>query len=800
MYQQIVRIGISLTSVMFAVAALAEKPIDFNRDIRPILSDKCFFCHGPDKHERKAGLRLDLREGATKKLKSDMTAIVPGKPEESELVYRLSPDFEDELMPPEESHKKLSKKEKDLLIRWVKEGAPYAEHWAYVPPKKHRIPEVKNKQQVYNWVDNFIVSRLEAEGLQPSKLADKTTLVRRLYFDLTGLPPTHEEVQTFINDKRDDAYERLVDRLLSSPRYGERMAMYWLDLVRFADTVGYHGDQDHNASPYRDWVIRAFNENMPFDKFTIWQLAGDLLPNPTDEMLIATCYNRLLQTSHEGGVQPKEYTAIYAADRVRNVSGVWFGATIGCAQCHDHKYDPYTAEDFYSLSAFFADVDEAAHFKNGTNSLPTRREPEKPVLTHYDKMKIDAFNKRIQPLKDELAKIEDEKSKQAVELQQQITALRKERDEIAKNPRKVMYTKAVKPRVVRVLPRGDWLDDSGDIVQPAVPAFMGKVKTDGERATRLDLARWLTTPRDKGGVGGLTSRVFMNRLWYLYFGVGLSKNLDDLGAQGDPVVHGELLDQLSVSFIENGWDIKKMVKLLVMSRTYRQTSAVSSHLFEVDPYNQLYARQSRYRLQAEMVRDNALAVSGLLVNELGGASVKPYQPAGYYQHMNFPQRKYKEDRDKDQWRRGVYMHWQRMFLHPQLLAFDAPTREECAAERAKSNTPLASLTLLNDPTFVEAARKLAERVMQQVEGDDAKRLVRIYELVLQRKPSEEELKLLRGLLKKHREQFAKDPKGAEKLVSVGIAPRVQALDVIELAGWTSVARVLLNLNETITRN
>ncbi|MEK6233941.1 MAG: DUF1549 and DUF1553 domain-containing protein, partial [Planctomycetales bacterium] len=402
----------------------------------------------------------------------------------------------------------------------------------------------------------------------------------------------------------------------------------------------------------------------------------------------------MLQTSHEGGVQAKEYLAIYAADRVRNLSSVWLGGTMGCAQCHDHKYDPYTMKDFYSIAAFFADVDEAQHFKRGSNSLPTARPPEIKVLTKRERGRIAELEKRITESQEskppETARIEES---------------RREIARIRKSARTTMITVAIAPREMRILPRGNWLDDSGPAVTPAVPEFLGVVRRDGSRATRLDLANWLTD--SKQGVGGLTARVFANRFWYLFFGTGLSNSLDDFGGQGEPPAHPELLDALAMEFQENDWDVKQLVKRIVMSRAYRQSSLESKAMRVRDPGNRLFVRQSRFRLSAESVRDAALSVSGLLVLDYGGASVKPYQPANYYRHLNFPTRKYSHHTDQRQWRRGVYMHWQRQFLHPMLRAMDAPSREECTAVRPRSNTPLAALTLLNDPTFVEAARAFA---------------------------------------------------------------------------------------------
>jgi hypothetical protein len=774
---------LALLAVVALPATARAADIDFNRDVRPILSDKCFACHGPDEKHRKAKLRLDVEEVAL-----DRGAVVPGKPADSTLIERITAAKEDERMPPVKTGKKLTAAEVEILRKWIADGGKYAPHWAYVPPKKHPVPTAREKAGAAgNWIDNFILARLEREKLAPSPEADRRTLARRLYFDLTGLPPTPDDVDAFVADKDPKAYEKLVDKLLASEHYGERMAVYWLDLVRYADTVGYHGDQDHHATPYRDYVIDAFNLNLPFDRFTREQLAGDLLPNATTDQKIATCYNRLLQTSHEGGVQAKEYLAIYAADRVRNLSAVWMGATVGCAQCHDHKFDPFTAKDFYSLAAFFADVDEERHLRGaGTDTVPTKRPPEIPVHTRRERERLEALEKQITSL----GKPESDEAKT------RLAALQRERDALKKATRLVMVTQALAtPRTVRVLPRGNWLDDSGPVVEPAVPAFMGKLKTTG-RATRLDLANWLTDA--KTGAGGLTARVFVNRLWYLYFGAGLSKSLEDFGGQGEPPVHPELLDNLAVEFVESKWDVKHLVKLIVMSRTYRQSSLEPAALRERDPENRLFARQGQWRLPAESIRDNALFVSGLLVLDVGGPSAKPYQPVGFYRHLNFPKREYVSDANAKQWRRGVYVHWQRQYLHPMLKAFDASTREECAAQRARSNTPLAALVLLNDPTFVEAARVLAQRTMEAQKAD-AERVAFAFRQVTSRRPDEFESKTLLKLLEKNRAKYKDDAKAAAELVKIGLAPLPKDADVPELAAWTAVCRALLNLSETITR-
>jgi hypothetical protein len=775
----------------------SKEEIDFTNQIRPILSAKCFACHGPDANHREGDLRLDTLEGATGDL-GGYSAIAPGEPAKSELIVRITDDDPDTRMPPADAKKQLTANELDLLTRWIEQGASWSDHWAYEPPKRHPVPDVLQGDFPANWVDHFILRRLQSEGLRPSPEADRVTLIRRLSFDLTGLPPTPDEVNQFVNDESPGAYEALVDRLLASTHYGERLAMYWLDLVRYADTVGYHGDQDHHISPYRDYVIDAFNNDLPFDQFTREQLAGDLLPQSTVDQKIASGYNRLLQTSHEGGVQPKEYLAIYAADRMRNLSNVWMGVTLGCCQCHDHKYDPFTMKDFYSLIAFFADLDEARHFDKATDVLPTARPPELAVLTKQQRLRVTELEEALAHLKaqqDQTASTDrsatPRSSEQIATLEEQLAAVRAQ-------ARKTMVSVAIEPRPIRILPRGNWLDDSGPLVEPAIPEQFGTLNVQDRRPTRLDLAIWLTDSQT--GVGPLTARVFVNRFWYLLFGVAIAPTQDDFGTQAGPPVHPELLDNLAVEFVECGWSVKHTVKLIVMSRTYRQSSQASVHLRQLDPYNQLAARQSRYRLPAEIIRDNALAISGLLVLESGGASIKPYQPAGYYRHLNFPTRKYEHHADQRQWRRGVYCHWQRQFLHPMLKAFDAPSREECTVQRPISNTPLAALTALNDPTFVEAARKFAERILLEGGETTPARLEFAFRQAISRRPDQFEIDTVTQLLDASRRQYQQNPAAARELIGTGLAPFAKEVNPIELASWTAVARAILNMHETITRS
>jgi hypothetical protein len=806
--------------------------VEFNRDIRPILSDTCFVCHGPDNNLRKADLRLD-REQDVLAERDGHRVIVPGKPQESELYRRIASGDVTKRMPPRKHNKHLTPTQIDLLRRWIEQGGKYQNHWSLIAARRTPLPEVKNKAWTRNALDRFTLARMEREGLAPAAQGDRRTLIRRLYFDLTGLPPAPEEVDAFLADRDPRAYEKLVERVLRSPHFGERLAMYWLDQVRFADTAGYHSDNPRDLYLYRDYVIAAFNDNMPFDRFTVEQLAGDLLPGATREQRIASGYNRLLQTTEEGGAQAKEYTAKYAADRVRNASSVWMGLTLGCAECHDHKFDPVTTKEFYRFEAFFADINERAVGRQDQTPLPNHEQAERlkeleaeiaplQTLLNTATPQLDALQRQWEAtikakapagLPKNIMKIvnvasDKRKPKQKQELaayyranaapslketSRRLARLMKDKADFTAGIPTTLVAMAVPPRTMRVLKRGNWLDDSGEIVAPGVPASLPPLRVDKRRATRLDLARWLVAPENP-----LTARVFVNRLWLLMFGQGLVKTADDFGSQGAWPTHAELLDWLAVEFRESGWNVKHMLKLMAMSATYRQSSHADDKLRQHDPYNQLLARQSAFRLDAELVRDNALAVSGLLSRKIGGPSVKPYQPAGYWQYLNFPTRTWVADKGESQYRRGMYTFWQRTFLHPSLRAFDAPSREECSVDRPRSNTPLQALVLLNDPTYVEAARALAECAFR-AEKDTDGRIQFTYRQVVTRPAQPEELQVLSRLYNKHLAEYRKDTKAAAALLHVGDRQAPPDIPATELAAWTSVARVILNLHETITR-
>ncbi len=841
--------AVVLCAVGATKAAEGDAPgdIQFNRDVRPIFSDKCFACHGPDGNARQTDLRLDNEAGAVADL-GGIRAIVPGDLEASVLFHRVSTDDPDERMPPVDEGPALTPREVDVLRRWIEQGAPWQPHWSLSPPRRPSLPNVNDVAWVRGEIDHFVLARLEQEEIAPGAEAARRTLIRRLSFDLLGLPPSYAQVQAFVEDTSPNAYDHLVDRLLTSRHYGERMAMYWLDLVRFADTNGIHGDNHREHAPYRDYVIAALNNNKPFDELTIEQLAGDLLNDPTIEQLVASGYNRLNLTTREGGAQPKEYRKKYAADRVRNVSAVWLGATMGCCECHDHKFDAFTMNDFYSLAAFFADIkEEAVKDQVPELMMPTPEQTivqgslEQAIATAADELATStpqliadqsdwemAQRQRISDTSDTksiaeeidlpeaivivLAKQEDERSEDEARqlaayyrgiapaldsIRQRLEELRAEKKQLDGSMAKVLISVSTEPAETRILPRGNWMDESGPIVMPAVPTPLGALDIEGQRATRLDLARWLVEPDNP-----VVARVMVNRLWKLFFGQGLVRSLDDFGSQGAWPTHPELLDWLAVEFIESKWDIKHMVRLIVTSAAYRQSSAVGSELWQRDPSNALLARQGRFRLDAEIIRDNALTASGLLSLKMGGRSAKPYQPVGYLAHLNFPTRTYEQDSGEDLYRRGVYTYWCRTFLHPSLVAFDAPSREECTVQRPRSNTPLQALVLLNDPIYVEAARAFATRIVAEGGASVEQRLQFAYRTALGRNPRAEEQQVLANLYKRHLADYKQNEKAARDLLAVGQAPLnvPDGCDVAELAAWTSVARAVLNLHETITRN
>ncbi len=837
-------LALSLPVVTLAAdPAVPAKP-EYNRDVRPILADACFRCHGFDKAKRKADLRLDTRVAALAKI-DDIYPIVPGKPAESEVWRRIVTGDKDEIMPPLDEHRQLTAREKEVLKRWIEQGAEYQPHWAYLVPGRPLVPDAKEQGFARGPIDQFALARQRSLGLKHVGEADRETLCRRLYLDLIGLPPTPEEVEAFVKDAAPDAYEKLVDRLLASPQYGERMAVWWLDLVRFADTIGYHSDNPRNVWPYRDYVIAAFNENKRFDRFTVEQIAGDLLPDASMQTRVASTFNHLNMRTVEGGAQPKQYEAKTVTDRVKAVGTVWLAQTYMCAECHDHKYDPMTAHDFYALGTFFADIKETpiggtedsmvvaddvtlAKLKTLDDAVAKERaklnervkaiEAELPFWEIDLKERIAAEPKGHGLPKDVVNALKVEKAQRkpkqkeaiddyiqkthplTVQVRKQVDVAQAERNKFYDPLPKTIATVSTSPtvRTVRFLPRGDWMKEDGEVMEPALPEYLAEKCTcegDDGRPTRLDLAKWLVA-RDNP----LTARVFVNRLWKQFYGIGLSKTLEDMGTQGELPPNQPLLDWLACEFMDSKWDVKHMVKLMVTSGVYRQSSVPTRELAQADPQNRELTHAGRWRLDAEFLRDNALAISGLLVKKIGGPSVKPYQPAGYWENLNFPVREWDNDKNENQWRRGLYTWWQRSYLHPAMLALDAPSREECCADRIRSNIPQQALVLLNDPTFVEAARAFAARMLKEGGADAEDRLTWAWREATLREPKPDELALITRLFEEHKQSFAQDATGRGNLLNVGYAPAPKDVEPSELAAYTSVARALLNLHETITRN
>jgi hypothetical protein len=1036
--------GLLLALTLPAPAAEAlPAVVEFNRDVRPILSDACYACHGPDARKRKADLRLDTEQGAFADLSDGGKAFVPGSLAKSVAWQRISSANGKHHMPPMKATRQLSVREKAVLKRWIEQGARWQKHWAFLVPKRSSLPAVTDRRWPRNALDTFVLARLEREGLRPSPEADRVTLLRRVTLDLTGLPPSPIEVDRFLADIGPGAYERAVDRLLASPRHGERMAVRWLDAARYADTNGYQSDGERIMWRWRDWVIDAFNANLPYDQFTIEQLAGDLLPGATPEQVIATGFNRNHRGNAEGGIIPEEYAVEYVADRVETTTTVWLGLTMGCARCHDHKFDPLTMKDFYRLFAFFNNVPERGKAVKYGNSppvvlSPTRRQQEKLAdldlrladarrrvrelaprlakeqerwersLSHdarlgetkepgligrftldgsgekarfvdgdpafaaapgsgraalldgtrhldagdvgdfgfYDRFSLSAWiyprdhhgGTVVSRMKDvaegegyavvlqqgrvgvhlvkrwldDAIRVETEQAlapgrwyhltvvydgsrwadgvKVYVDGRQQklrvhldelnqtfttaqplrigagggkkarfrgliadvrvyrralstldaevlatpqsletiaatprdrrtagaarkltgyylavhapadiraahrlVSELEQQRQELMDRvPTTMVMRETPNPRPAHLLIRGQY-DRPGEKVKPGVPAVLGPAKPQAARGKfdRLGLARWLVDADNP-----LTARVAVNRQWQMLFGNGLVKTAEDFGAQGDWPSHPELLDWLAVEFREGGWDVKRLLRLIVTSATYRQSSRLTAELLRRDPDNRLLARGPRLRLPAEMIRDQALAASGLLAERLGGPSIKPYQPAGLWRELaDVP---YVPDHGEELYRRGLYVYWKRTVAPPGLTTFDAGGREACNVRETRTNTPLQALNLLNDATYVEAARVLAGRVMRSASGD-RERLTLLFRLVVARKPTSTELRVLEAGLVRHRRHYAADRKGALRLVAVGEASRDRSLDPVEQAAFTAMASVVLNTDEAITR-
>ena len=816
-----------LTACLIGVAAAAvaaeKSRVDFGRDIRPLLSDTCYTCHGPDGESREADLQLDKKEIVFGTLPSDNVAIVPGHADQSELYLRISTDDIDERMPPEDHDKQLTAEEIGRIKQWIDDGAQWDEHWAFVAPLRPPLPPVEDEAACRGAIDRFLLARLEQENLKPSPEADKTTLIRRVTLDLTGLPPTPQEVDQFVADPSSDAYERLVERLFQSPRYGEQMAHYWLDAARYGDTHGLHLDNERRIWPYRDWVIAALNKNMPFDQFTIEQLAGDLLPDATKQQRIATGFNRCHVTTNEGGVIKEEFHVRNTVDRVTATATVWLGLTTGCAVCHDHKFDPLTRKEFYQLFAFFnSSADDAmdgnAKIYPPVITLPTAAQAaqlktlneEIADLEKCEKQAAATLQAAEEKVAEEKAAAEKAAAKQNADRAKQLEATRKQlkslREKLkavkkgraqleAKIPATMVMQELPKPRDAYDLDRGEY-DKRGDKVERAVPAFLPPLPKESP-VNRLGLAHWLVD-----GSNPLTARVTVNRLWQQLFGTGLVATTDNFGSQSEPPSHPELLDWLATELLRSQWDIQHMLRLMVTSAAYRQSAAVTPAVLKVDPQNRLLARGPRFRMDAEMIRDTALFVSGLLAERLGGPGVKPYQPTGIWHAVGYTSSNtanYHPDHGAALYRRSLYTFWKRTAPPPAMVALDAPSRETCVVRRDRTNTPLAALALLNDTQFVEAARCLAERVLRQADADPDAWITQTFQHATARRPDADELSVLRRVYAQQLTEFQADPEAARALIAVGESKPDEHLDPCQLAAMTMVANLILNLDETVTK-
>lgn len=743
-------------------SALPEK-IDYNFHIRPILSDKCFACHGPDNNTREAGFRLDTEAGAYQALvdNPEMHGIVPGEPNKSDVYLRITSDDESLRMPPVSSNLTLTEREVNLIQRWIKQGAEYKPHWAFTPPVKPEVPAEGKDKWGSNEIDRFIFEKMQVVGFEPNPMAEKQQLLRRLSLDLTGLPPEEGLMDRFLSNDSPAAYEALVDELLASDTYGERMALHWMDVARYADSYGYQDDDVRTQWPWRDWVIHAFNENMSYDQFITWQLAGDLLPNPTKEQLLATAFNRNHKITEEGGVIDEEYRVAYALDKTNTYAKGILGITMECAQCHDHKYDPFTQKNYYGMYAFFNNSLEKG-LEGLVNSGPSKT--PRLTITQEDLNGILNFVNKW-----------DNKEEVTV-------SVMGERDEI---------------RPTYVLNRGVY-DAPGERVYPETPQSVLPFDTTKYASNRLGLAEWTFSEKNP-----LSSRVFVNQLWALVFGRGLVPSVADFGNQGDLPTHPELLDWLAVDFRENGWDIKRLMKQMVMSATYRQSSEMKKWHLEIDPDNIYFARSERIRLPAEMIRDQVLASSGLLNREIGGPSIKPYQPEGLWEVSSSGRgalAHYVQDYGESLYRRGLYVFFKRTLPPPSMLIFDASNRDECEVTKQRTNTPLQALVMLNDPAILEAARVLSEDMILASSSKKVEDHIRkAFKRILCRAPTDREIVVLAEYHKEELGRFGKTPSDAVGFVKVGEAPLNASVAPVELAALMSVVHAIYNLEETLTK-
>ncbi|MFP6617026.1 MAG: PSD1 and planctomycete cytochrome C domain-containing protein [Candidatus Hydrogenedentota bacterium] len=829
---------LGLLSVGFCLESEASDTVNYSQDVRPIFSDKCFTCHGPDETAREQDLRLDLREGFQGKSEMGSPIVAPGDLENSEIYYRIANPEPGDRMPPEDFHLKLNDAEIETIKRWIEDGAAWQGHWAFIPPTKPDLPTVTKSDWPSNGIDHFILNQLNAQELAPSRPADRKTLIRRVSLDLTGLPPTRAEVSDFLADKSDDAYEKVVDRLLASPRYGERMAWPWLDAARYADTNGYQGDQERTMYPWRDWVVQAFNDNMPFDQFSIWQLAGDLLPDATREQKLATGFNRNHMINGEGGRIAEENRVEYVFDQLETVGTVWMGLTFNCCRCHDHKYDPLTNKDYYRFFDFFnqtrvsgeggsgqtapilpmyskrsgervsklrKDIQEISEgLKSRKRTLEPRRadweEEQRTPLNNVDTEREPSDLEALLAIpsgeltKDQIQEISKQfllSDREYRETNDRLDRLTRSRKTIMdRTPKVMIMDDMAKRRTTYILERGLY-NKRKDEVTAGVPEVFRQIDADVPR-NRLGLAQWLMNPQNP-----LTARVTVNRFWAEIFGQGFVKSPENFGAQGKRPSHPDLLDWLAVTFVESGWDVKALLRLMVTSATYRQSSEVSTELLAVDPENIYLARAPRFRMPSWMIRDQALFAGGLLSSKQGGPSVKPYQPNGLWSEFSFGNIKYKRDTGESLYRRSLYTYWRRIVAPP--MFFDSSTRQTCTVTANRTNTPLHALATLNEPGFVEAARAFAERLLTIEDATDRERIDTAFQIAMARSASTQELNLLVQSIERLKLQFAADINAAKAYLSVGESKPSSDLDTVEYAAYASLCLALLNTDEAMTK-
>jgi hypothetical protein len=737
--------------------------VSYNFHIRPILSDKCFKCHGPDVSKLEAGLRLDLSEHAFAELKETKGAyaLVPGKPDESELYKRISSTDSSYMMPLPESHLgALTAYEIKLVEKWIRQGAKYEPHWAFMKPVKSPLPKVKTEEWPKNEIDYFILNKAEAIGLSPNKETAKEYLLKRLSFDLTGLPPTEEMMDRFMKDGDSKAYEKMVDALLQSKRYGEKMAVHWLDLARYADSYGYQDDNVRTQWAWRDWVIHAFNQNIPYDRFLTWQIAGDLLPNATKEQVLATAFFRNHKYTEEGGVVPEEYRVEYIVDKTKTYSKGLLGLTAECAQCHDHKYDPISQKEYFQLYAFFNNTKEVGFEGDVNASKPAKM----PVLTISQEEASTVMN-FLKP----------------------------------KDTGKIMVSVMGDLDTVRktfVLDRGLYDQPTAEVRPAAIQAVM-KFDTVKQKRNRLGLAEWTVSPDNP-----LTARVFVNQVWQEIFGRGIVKTAGDFGMQGELPTHPELLDWLAVDFMENGWNIKRLLKKIVLSATYRQSAQVSEISLKKDPENKYLSRAPRQRLKAEFIRDMILSSSGLLVDTIGGPSVKPYQPKGIWEAATSGRGElatYKQDKGESLYRRGMYTFIKLTVPPPSMMMFDASNRDQCEVKRLQTNTPLQALVMMNDPTVMEASRVLAQKLLEQNTGMDQK-LEKAFKRIHCRSANEKEKQIIKRYFEEQLAQFRQGALDAKKTLKIGEYPMNESLDKAITAALMKTVNLLYNMEEAIIKS